>query len=243
MIENLMIEVLKSLIELIILPFKEPSLLWQLSPIFLIWIFMTFYFGTHKHEQLGWNTALGNGISLFWIIISALQFIFENELKEFTITKFYLIIIITIYAVFIIYSSFKHLLSDKLTYALASPTPIYYFSALTLLYAHNLVDITIPTIIAIIILFIIIMIVIKLIETILPEMKEDEEENESTFKEDDFSTKDFDLKDDKDFNNDGFAETGDFKPIENDPFNNQENPPINNEINSNTYDPNKQIHL
>lgn len=169
--------VLKDVVVIIAAPFHDPSLIWQIAPIFLLWTVMIFYFGTHKHEKLGWNTALGNGVSLFWIIISAMQYIFSNSSLEFTYTKFFLIMVIAIYAIFIVIISFKHTFSQKVTYAFASPSPVYYFSAIVLLYAHNLISLTIPMLIAIATLFVILLIILRLFELTLPEMKEENEDD------------------------------------------------------------------
>jgi len=167
-------------------PFQDPSLIWQIAPIFLLWGVMMFYFGTHKHEKLGWNTALGNGISLFWIIISAMQFIFSNSSSEFTYTKFFLIMVIAIYAIFIIIISFKHTFSDKFTYALASPSPVYYFSAIVLLYAHDLFSLSFPMLIAITALFVVLLIILRIFRLFLPEMKEEDNNMDSFDSKDSF---------------------------------------------------------
>lgn len=178
--------VLKSVGVILLSPFKDPSLIWQIAPIFLLWGVMIFYFGTHKHEELGWNTALGNGVSLFWIIISAMQYIFSNSSSEFTYTKFFLIMVIAIYAIFIVIISFKHTFSDKLTYALASPSPVYYFSAIVLLYAHDLFSLSIPMLIAIVALFVALLIVLRIFRLFLPEMKEDDDSMDSFDSKDSF---------------------------------------------------------
>ena len=48
---------------------KDYSVLWVILPIFLFWIMLEFYFDTHKEETLGWNTAFGNGLSLFGVLL------------------------------------------------------------------------------------------------------------------------------------------------------------------------------
>ena len=166
--------VLHDILVLLAAPFQKVSLLWQLAPIFFIWTIMVFYFGTHKHEKLGWNTSLGNGISLFWIVVSGMQYIFASGSDDFAYTKFFLIMVIALYSLFIIVTSFRHSFSDKLTYALASPSPVYYFSAIVLLYAHDVIYVSTSMIIAIFVLFVLLLLFIRLIRAFLPEMKEDD---------------------------------------------------------------------
>ena len=178
--------VLRDVGVIIAAPFQDPSLIWQIAPIFLLWAVMIFYFGTHKHEELGWNTALGNGVSLFWIIISAMQYIFSNSSSEFTYTKFFLIMVIAIYAIFIVIISFKHTFSQKVTYAFASPSPVYFFSAMVLLYAHDLISLSLSMFIAVVSLFVVLLIILRLLELILPEMKEDDDSMDSFDSKDSF---------------------------------------------------------
>ena len=165
--------VLFALKNLILSLFREPTLIWQIAPILFLWIVLMFYFSTHKQEQLGWNTSLANGISLFWVIISALQYIFSNGREFFTWSKFILFFLITLYSLFIVYIAFHHLFSARITYVLASYNAIYYFSIISLLYAHDLIYLDIAMLIAIIILFGFILLIVRLLDEYLPEMRED----------------------------------------------------------------------
>ncbi len=162
-----------ALLEIAKAPLAKPSLIWQLAPILCIWILVEFYFGTHKKERLGWNTALSNGISLFWIVISGMQHIF-SDVELFTWLKFGLISLIALYSIFIVYISFKHTFKPKLTFLFASPTPLFYFSALVLLFAHDLIKLNITMFIAIALLFIVIVIFVTILKKLLPEMKEED---------------------------------------------------------------------
>jgi len=41
---------------------NEPSILWYIAPIGVLWFILEIYFGIYEKEKLGWNTALANGI-------------------------------------------------------------------------------------------------------------------------------------------------------------------------------------
>ncbi|MCF7799014.1 hypothetical protein K9M74_03855 [Candidatus Woesearchaeota archaeon] len=181
--------VLPALGEIVKAPLGKPSLLWQLAPIFCIWILVEFYFAMHKKERLGWNTALSNGISLFWIVISAMQHIF-SEKEAFTWLKFALIFFIASYAMFIIFISFKHTFKSNVTFMFASPTPLFYFSVMVLYFAHDLIPLNLETILGMFLLFIILLIFVVILKKILPEMKEEDD-----FKHDDKLDMDFDKHD------------------------------------------------
>lgn len=169
-------------------PIKEPTILWQLAPVILLWVIMVWYFGLHKREALGWNTALGNGVSLFWIVISSMQFIFSNEGINFSWGTFAIIGAIMLYGAFIIFASFQHLLSEKVTYLIASPHPIYFLSMTAILYAYNLIQADLPTLIALILLFLFLLGVEQFVKWLMP--NEDAKDDTFGSPDDTFGTAD-----------------------------------------------------
>jgi len=78
-VENLLI----GFKEIFLAPSKDPSIWWLLAPIILFWLITEIYFGRHKQERLGWNTALGNGLSMFWIVIISFKVLFDKNLGFF----------------------------------------------------------------------------------------------------------------------------------------------------------------
>lgn len=122
--------------------FVDPSLFWYLGPILFFWFVLEIYFSKYKSEKLGWNTALGNGLSVFWILIISMKFLFDNDRDNFEWTKFIAILVMMIYAIFIIVNSFSHKLRDKLSFLLASPTATYYISGVAILWTYGKLDIT-----------------------------------------------------------------------------------------------------
>lgn len=161
---------------LLLAGFREPSLLWQVAPILLLWVILVFYFATHKHEKLGWNTSLANGISLFWVVVSGMQHIFSDDGAHFSWVKFIVFSIITVYALAIVYVSFQHKLPATWTYGLASHNLIYYLSYLSILYAHDMIYPTLPMVVAIVLLFGMVLLAVFFLHKLLPAMKEDIED-------------------------------------------------------------------
>ena len=43
--------------------------LWMVLPFIIILVLIHLYFGRNRSEELGWNTAFGNAISLFWVCV------------------------------------------------------------------------------------------------------------------------------------------------------------------------------
>lgn len=147
-----MYQIIESMLDGFVTIFKSPSndwsVLWLLSPILLFWIVLEVYFDFHKKEALGWNTALGNGLSLFWVAISCVKFVFAqimaNELtKSFGIDIYWRVIwifLIFAYSIFVISVSFNHKLKDKWVYLLAAPTPIYFLSIVLVLFSYGVLE-------------------------------------------------------------------------------------------------------
>lgn len=180
-------------------PFVDISVLWIILPLIILWFVLEIYFDTHKKEKLGWNTALGNGISMFWITVELMRHLFENSFAAFAWPKFGAVSFIFAYALFISYVSFTHKLSAKLTYALAAPTPVYFFSGIAVMWAHGSLIISLPVLVDLMILFILIILVELILRKVLPESEKDEEETAATGtgfgsafgKADDFSSPEF----------------------------------------------------
>jgi len=149
-------------------PFRDLSVLWILIPIFSIWLILEVYFETHKSEELGWNTALGNGVSLFWLMIPLLKFIFGQEGIVWSKAAF--LILILLYGIFVIILAFTHKLSSKITYALAAPTWIYFLAGVATLWIYGSLEITSWVLLDLFILLGIVILVLQIIKKFAPQI-------------------------------------------------------------------------
>jgi hypothetical protein len=149
-------------------PLKDLSILWLLTPVILFWLILEIYFGRYKKEALGWNTALGNGLNLFWIVVISLRSLSLKGSGLFSIDKLIFVIFIAIYSAFIIFISFTHKIKEKTFFLLASPTIIYYLSGIAILWIHNLITISIWLIIDLIILYLVILVLEAILKKFIP---------------------------------------------------------------------------
>jgi hypothetical protein len=133
--------------------FVDFSLFWYLGPILLFWLILEVYFSKYKTEELGWNTALGNGLSVFWVLTISMKYLFDNKMENFEWIKFIALLVMMLYAVFIIINSFSHKLRDKVSFLLASPTIIYYLSGIAILWTYGNLEITMWVLIDLIIFY------------------------------------------------------------------------------------------
>lgn len=143
---------------------KEPSVWWFLAPVFLLWIGMEIYFGQYKRERLGWNSILANGISFSWINIASFRVLF---MEDFGVVnwgiRFVILILFLVYGIFIIYNAFFHRLSPKTAAGIASPTPIYFLSVVSIFWGQGILAINQWVFLDLIIAYIIISLFFRLI--------------------------------------------------------------------------------
>jgi hypothetical protein len=218
-VETLIPAVFSSFIELISAPIKNPVLLWQIGPLLALWLTLELYFGYYKHESLGWNTALGNGVSLFWVVIGTTQYVWTRGYSDEYLFIFVFLGIMVLYASFIVFITFKHFLSQRVAFFVASPPIIYYSSIMVILITYEAVLLTGPMIIAMIILFIFFLLLKILVQHKLPDKSSSEDISDTDNFEipkskknnfDNFSSKNSDVDLGSDFSKDLF-DVSDYK--------------------------------
>ena len=149
-------------------PLRDLSILWLLTPIILFWIIMEIYFARYKEEKLGWNSALGYGLSMFWIVVISFKTLFENNFELFSIDKLLFVIAVAAYSIFIIFVSFTHRLKEKIFFLFTSPTLVYFLFGIALLLVNDLLNLTFWVIIDLIIFYILIVIFEFIIKKLIP---------------------------------------------------------------------------
>jgi predicted neutral ceramidase superfamily lipid hydrolase len=155
--------------EIFVAPFRDPSIFWLLSPLLLFWFVLEIYFSKYKAEQLGWNSALGNGMTMMWVVVISLKALFTRGTDLFSLDKLLLIIFITLYSFFIIYISFTHKIQKGIFFFLASPTIVYFLSGVALVWVHGLIKIDMWVMISLIILYLMILLIEFILRKLMPE--------------------------------------------------------------------------
>ena len=153
---------------------KDPSIWWLIAPVVLFWVIIEIYFGRYKNERLGWNTALGNGLSMFWIVVISLKTLFDKSLGLYSNDKLFFIIFIAVYSFFIILISFTHRIKENLFFLIASPTIVYFLSLIAILWINNLLLIDLWVAADLIILYVAVLIVEFLLRKLVPAASEEE---------------------------------------------------------------------
>lgn len=157
---------------------KDPSIWWLLAPIILFWLVIEIYFGRYKNEKLGWNTALGNGLSMFWVVVISLKTLFDENLNLYSTEKLVFIIFIALYSTFIILISFTHKIKDNLFFLIASPTIVYFLSLIAILWINDLLVIDLWVALDLIILYLIIVVIESVLKKLIPAASEEKKHTE-----------------------------------------------------------------
>lgn len=144
------------------------SIFWVLAPIFIIWLFLEVYFGMFKSEKLGWNNALGNGVTLLWIGVDSMRYIFSAQRVGDFWPRFIIFSIMILYAVLLIYLSFNRRLGETMTYALGSTTPIYFLSSVAVLWSYGQLKIDRWVFLDFVIIFILLLVVFFIFRRLIP---------------------------------------------------------------------------
>ncbi len=112
--------------ELLAAPFKYGYIVPNILPIVAGLLVMEFYFGKHKHESLGWNTAVGN--SLIWAA-TGLSLIYINE--SLTATEYWLTLGLVAAGGTILYMDFYHLWPRNIAFRISSSSTVYLIAYVT----------------------------------------------------------------------------------------------------------------
>jgi len=149
-------------------PFRDLSILWLLVPLAIFWFVMEIYFGRYKKEKLGWNSALGYGLSMFWIVVISFRTMFENGFELFSIDKLLFVIFIALYSIFIIIVSFTHKIKAKIFFLFTSPTLVYFLFGTAVLWVNELLNISFWVIVDLVIFYIIVVIFELILKKLIP---------------------------------------------------------------------------
>lgn len=163
-------DVLARLVQLVEAPLSEPRMLWSVVPLILATFFMTLYFGKHKREELGWNTAFGNTMVFLFMAISIIREMYYSDgagsWNNVFSNEFYLLtsIALAAAAAVLMLVTYYHVLPKRVAFFLFSAPPINVsvYVIMTIIYTGVPADHI--TLVAAITLFLVIYFILKMIQ-------------------------------------------------------------------------------
>ena len=125
---DIVMMVRERLAELVFAPLNHQDMLWTAIPLLIATLFMAFYFGRYRKEELGWNTAYGNTTVFLFVAINIVREMYANEGSWGAIfdNKFYLTIVQGLVgaSAFLMFITYFHLMPKRLAFFLFSAAPI-----------------------------------------------------------------------------------------------------------------------
>src|SRR3989344_25778 len=80
LIKETLFLVWQRVLEILQAPLIMKDMLFILLPLLVVLLIIELYFGRYKYEKLGWNTAVGNSLALFFVGMNLLYFLYTNNL-------------------------------------------------------------------------------------------------------------------------------------------------------------------
>jgi len=155
--------------ELVTAPYYYPDMIWMVIPLITTLLIMQFYFGRYSKEEMGWNTAVGNTLVLFFIALDLLRHIYNLPPADLINFFYYPIktmvaLLVSIEALTLFFADFFRFLPKRLAFFISSPLPVNLtaYVAIALVYSHLAFDYY--TILAALVLFVILFIAIHVLQ-------------------------------------------------------------------------------
>jgi hypothetical protein len=169
--------------EIVTAPYHHSEILWTILPLVITTFMIDLYFGRHKTEELGWNTAFGNTISLLWVTTALFRFMYE-EYGSWVFTTWdptghtptvILVMVIACWAFLLAIFNYYHILPKAVSFVMSSAVPVNISALLAVIIVIGKVGVSWNSIIAGFIIFIALAILLGVIKGIVKPSKEAEE--------------------------------------------------------------------
>jgi hypothetical protein len=160
--------------KIFIRPWTSPETLWLVLPLVLILLLIHLYFGRHRTEELGWNSAFGNSISLLWVCVILFRFLFSEYkwaavfFESKPMKSLIIIGVLTLWVLLLLAFNFFHVMPKRLAFVLSSSDSLYILAYIIISVIIGDFALNMKTLIAAIILFIIMLAALQLIKHLIP---------------------------------------------------------------------------
>ena len=157
-------------VEIVLQPLSQVQqgnieMLWILIPLLAALFLMEFYFGLHKTEKLGWNSAVSNSLVLFFVGLNLFSFLYARQMLigftniqpavvNIAIKKSLIAFFIVIESVLLITLNFFHLVSEKFAFGLSSAMIMNFLGIMAVILIYSEIPINLIVLPAILIIFI-----------------------------------------------------------------------------------------
>ncbi len=172
--------VIPSMWSILSAPFTSPDMLWIVTPLLISMTLMQLYFGRNRDEELGWNTAFGNSISLIFVSINLLQFIYNQfGWSGFNIinpvsNKIYLVLVLGLISLVQLIVNYYHLISKRIAFFINSAVPTNMTAYISIVLVYTDIPLNLSTFFAAFCLLALFIVIFNWFKSLIPMSEEAE---------------------------------------------------------------------
>ncbi len=151
-------------------PFSNVNLLWTVFPLITTTIIVELYFGSHKEEQLGWNSATANGLVLVWVGASTIKDVIASGGFDLNLLTSQVAVAIVVVGALLVLVSFFHILPKDVAFFISSGLVVHYLAYLGVIFVYTEMVFSSLTVYAAFLIFIALVIFFSLVKRLEPDL-------------------------------------------------------------------------
>ena len=131
-------------LEIVRVPYDHHEVLWAIAPLVITLFLVQIYFGRHRQEELGWESAYGNSVVLIFVVVDLVRYLIQRygfyAVIQFGNEAFYKLVIVAVIffvAISLFFIDFFHSLSKRISFFLSSALFIVFVAYLAIVSIYS----------------------------------------------------------------------------------------------------------
>lgn len=151
-------------------PFSNSDILWTVFPLITTTIIIELYFGSHKEESLGWNSATANGLILVYVGINIVNDLIDSGAFNTNMFGSQIALGILSMGGLLVFVSFFHILPKEIAFFISSGLVVHYLAFLGVVFIYTGMVYTELTSYAAILIFLALVVFFSIVKHIEPDL-------------------------------------------------------------------------
>lgn len=151
-------------------PFLNSDLLWAVFPLVITTVIVELYFGAHKEERLGWNSATANGLVLVWVGVNTVRAVMSSGGFDLNLLTSQVAAAIVAVGALLVFISFFHILPKDIAFFVSSAIVVHFLAYLGLIFVYTDIVFTGLTFYAAFLIFIALVVFFSLVKKLEPDL-------------------------------------------------------------------------
>jgi hypothetical protein len=164
-------------LDLVLAVFRNPDMIWIVTPLLITLFLMEFYFGRYKKEELGWNSAVGNSLVLIFVSIDLFRQLYSDyfalsELgSRFSAVRIetFIALLVGLVGLSIAFANFFHKLPKQLAFTVSSAFTVNFTAYVAIAIIYGSVSLDWFTVVAAFMLFLLMAALFSILHLLEPE--------------------------------------------------------------------------